>query len=576
MARRYRSRVTIGQTIFVATVGVVVTLLGIAILSFVIVFSGSSRALIESQSKEINKQIVFNFERYITSVVETADYTRQLVSTHDLADEEEHIGDILRVSQELKPDVESIILFDQGGRRVIGNEIRHTVMQSGGRPIWFAQALSRPEIYHFGVGMSTNMGVDRTERVLTVSRHVSYLSRGDLHAGVLLVEINTDGIRNLSDKTNLGEFGHIIIIDESGTLVFASSESDYFTESFPLAAATYLGGGERKILGLDMYLHINTLTGTRWRLATIGNIDSIIVARRRLFAIVAAIGVASFFVTAGVAAFVSYRISYPISQLTAIMKRIEQGEMDTPIDVHGQYEIVELSVSFRQMVAQIRELMQRVVTQQREKRKTELRALQNQINPHFLYNTLDSIVWLAENNRTSDVVTTVVGLAKFFRISLSKGAIFIPVRSEIEQIKNYLTIQRTRYVNKFRYRLEISDAILDYRVMKLILQPVVENAIYHGMGDDNGMILITAERYGSSLVFRVRDSGYGVTERKIAELYEVMRGVRHGASVGLRNVYQRLKLYYGDGADVRIESVLDESTTVTLIIPIAVPLEEES
>lgn len=567
------SRTSIGQKIFLSTVSLVVAILSLTSLSFVIVFSGTSRTLIEDQSQEINKQIVFNFERYINSVVETANYLQLVVQTRDVQRDSEMVGEIFALNREIKADVVSVFLFDRGGRRIVGNELRHTATRPVSESPWFTSALVRPEIYHFRVGMSANIEIDRADSVITVSRRVSYLRDGIIRLGVLLIEINTEAIRDLSDKTNLGEFGHILIVDEHDQLVYASDETPYSAASFPIAARTYLGGFETRVNDLDMYLHVNTLTGTRWRLATLSNIDRIIVARRRVFLLFALIGVMSLAVTAAVAALISVRISHPIHQLRRVMERIEAGDLATEVDVRGQREIVELSHSFNQMVHQVRELMDRLVTEQREKRKTELRALQNQINPHFLYNTLDSIVWLAEHERNRDVVTTVVGLAKFFRISISKGQTFIPVREEVEHIENYLTIQKTRYVDKFEYRLSVATEILEYRMMKLILQPLVENAIYHGMGDDHGFIEIVGGEDGDTLWFCVRDSGYGLTEEKIAEMYAVMEGRKKGSSVGLRNVYQRLKLYYGESADVKIESVIDESTTITLVIPKYAPEE---
>jgi len=160
-----------------------------------------------------------------------------------------------------------------------------------------------------------------------------------------------------------------------------------------------------------------------------------------------------------------------------------------------------------------------------------------------------------------------VSLARFFRISISKGEIFIPVEDEISHVENYLTIQSIRYGNKFTYTLNIESGIRGLKVMKLILQPLVENAIYHGVGDEEGHIDIEGKAVDGFIVFSVTNTGYGIGEAKIAEMYATMRGGHERPSVGIRNVYQRLKLYYGDRSDVRISSVMDESTTVSLFIP---------
>jgi two-component system sensor histidine kinase YesM len=323
-----------------------------------------------------------------------------------------------------------------------------------------------------------------------------------------------------------------------------------------------------------MFINVNTLIQTRWLIATVSNINGIRNAVKRLALIIVLIYSVSIAICATVAAVISLQVSRPVSQLKTAMLKVEEGDFSRQASVSGQTEIVSLAHSFNAMTGKIRELMARLVSQQREKRKMELQVLQNQINPHFLYNTLDSIVWLAEHDRNKDVITTVVALAHFFRIGISKGETFIPVGNEISHVRNYLTIQSIRYVNKFTYDIQVDSRLLGYRVMKLVLQPIVENAIYHGIGDeDDGKIKITGTIENGYMVFRVWNSGYGISEEKIREMYETMRGNPEKPSVGIRNVYQRLKLYYGDEAEVIITSIQDESTTVSLRIPLE-PKEE--
>jgi two-component system sensor histidine kinase YesM len=337
--------------------------------------------------------------------------------------------------------------------------------------------------------------------------------------------------------------------------------------SYALARPLYLGGRRAWIERLDMYLHVNTLIHTRWRIVTVSNVNEINSAMTRLAGILVAIFFVSVAVSASVAGVISLRVSKPVTQLRKVMRRIEDGDFSVPVEVSGQKEIVLLAHSFSSMVQKVQELMARLVDEQREKRKTELRALQNQINPHFLYNTLDSIVWLAENQRMQDVITTVVALARLFRISISKGETFITVQDEMSHVRNYLTIQSIRYQDKFTYELDFDPVMAGMKVMKLILQPLVENAIQHGVGDDDGHITITGAVEGGFMVFRVCNTGYGIPDVKIAAMYETMRGGAEHPSVGMRNVYQRLKLYYGDRADITISSVQDESTTMTVLIP---------
>lgn len=566
-----RARSSIRRTIFFSTLGLVIVALGLTSVVLLLVFSRTSRSLIEAQAREINQQIVFNYERYITGVISAADYLQLAVSTIDVASSRSELESIFFLNKEISADIVSIFLFDNTGRALAGSRTRPVPAIQIADRRWFGAAWQRPEIYHFSVGRSANTQIDRNDRVISVARRVNYLSGGRQIPGILLLELGTESITDLAEKTNLGEFGHILIIDDTDNLVYTSDDGPYAQASLAVAAQTFLGGFATRLRDQEVYIHTNTLIQTRWRIVTVGNIGAASASVRQVLALIAMIGALSLVLTAVVAALISLRISRPIDHLKEIMARIESGDLHSAAVVSGQQEIVQLSHSFNRMVIRVRELMERLVTEQREKRKTELRALQNQINPHFLYNTLDSIVWLAEHERSDDVVTTVVALAKFFRIGISRGETFIPVQQEIEHIKSYLTIQSIRYVDKFEYSIQIAPEIEQHRVMKLILQPLVENAIYHGMGDETGWISITGGLERDHLVFDVSNGGYGLTAERIAEIRKTMAGRVNGAGVGLRNVYQRLKLYYGERADVRVDSVMDESTCVRLIIPTTVP-----
>ena len=252
------------------------------------------------------------------------------------------------------------------------------------------------------------------------------------------------------------------------------------------------------------------------------------------------------------------------------MEKLEHGDFYKKIEVDGQQEVVSLSHSFNSMIEEIQILMDRVITEQKSKRKTEFQALQNQINPHFLYNTLDSIVYLSENKMNDKVIKMVIALSRFFRISISRGKNIIYLKEELEHARNYLLIQQIRYNEKFHFAFEVDDNVLDYKVVKLSLQPLIENAIVHGISTeyDGGMITIRAFQDAQNLVIEVEDDGYGMTTEQIEDIYNRIKYESENKSVGLRNVYQRLRLYYGDNDKFIVESELDIRTTIRLIIPI--------
>ena len=196
--------------------------------------------------------------------------------------------------------------------------------------------------------------------------------------------------------------------------------------------------------------------------------------------------------------------------------------------------------------------------------------MQYQINPHFLYNTLDSIVWLIDDGKNSEASKMVVALAKLFRISISRGRNIITVKDELEHARSYLLIQSIRYSNAFKYSFDVQPEVLECTTVKLILQPLIENAIYHGIKNriEEGNIEVKAYIEDERIVFKIIDNGYGMKEEKIAKIYETFQNPEINDGVGVKNVYLRLKLYYGDDADLTIDSELDEGTTISLYIPL--------
>jgi len=567
---RIKYNPTIGQNILIATLSIVIIVLLFTSALYYAVFSNRTESLIESQSREINKQIVLNYENYINSVIETANFIQFSSLGMDIATNYNKLQDIFTFNSSIKKDVVSIYLFDFYGNKILGDNLNNTYYKTILEEEWFIEAKNEMNISHFSAPHSNSLALQSNENVIFLSRTVDYIDRSRKRRGILLIELNFKALKDLADKTNLGEGGHILILNDKDQLIYLSNNSENvpFSKSFEIAVKNLLGGVKANIDSIQYFININTLIHTRWRIVTVNNVNDISLARKEMILMMFVIFVGSLTLTTVISVYIAKRITSPLNKLKDSMFRLESGDFNTKVEVKGQKEVVRLSKSFNSMIDEIRTLMDRVVEEQREKRSNELRALQNQINPHFLYNTLDSIVWLAENHRSQDVITTVIALARFFRISISSGATTIPVRDEISHIENYLTIQKIRYVDKFKYTIDIARDVYDIKVMKLILQPIVENAIYHGIGDDMELIDIKAYKDDNFLYFEIENTGYGITPERIEEIYKMLNGAQIKQSVGMRNVYQRIKLYYGEKADIKIQSELDEKTQIKIIIPL--------
>lgn len=219
------------------------------------------------------------------------------------------------------------------------------------------------------------------------------------------------------------------------------------------------------------------------------------------------------------------------------------------------------------MVTRIQKLMEQVRNEEVTLRKTELRALQAQINPHFLYNTLDSIAWMCEEERSREAVEMVNALARLFRISISKGHELIPIEKELEHARSYLKIQNYRYKNQFTYSFEVDENCLSYYCNKITLQPLIENAIYHGINRmiDEGEIIVRIYERGSEVIFEVEDNGVGMTEEQCSQILHHEPGDKSG--IGIKNVNDRIRIYFGEQYGLSIESELDEGTKIIINMP---------
>jgi two-component system sensor histidine kinase YesM len=271
---------------------------------------------------------------------------------------------------------------------------------------------------------------------------------------------------------------------------------------------------------------------------------------------------------------ISRSIYIPIKRLHDVTTTITKNDLQVLMTRSNADEITELGMSFNIMIGRIRELLDAKVREQENLKKAELRTLQAQINPHFLYNTLDTIIWMAEAQKTDQVVEIVSALSNFFRISLSKGKDWITIGEEIERTKSYLTIQRMRYRDILDYRIDVDEEVLDNTILKLILQPLVENALYHGIKNkrQGGIITVRARPQGDDeIVLEVEDNGIGFTAEKLARVTTTLADesgdIRLESGFGIDNVNKRIKLYYGRQYGLSIRSEYLVGTRVSLVIP---------
>ena len=542
--------------------------------------SGQVTAMVQDENQRLIGQVARSVESYLRTIMKLSDSLYYgAVKNADLSSES--VGSELTLLYDNNKDnVDNIALFSEDGMLVEAVPAARLKpnLDVTGEP-WFRDALEKTENQHFSlphVQYIFDNNENQYRWVISLSRAVELTSGTSTAQGILLVDISYSSLEQLFDGVTAGKGGYVYLISSDGELLYHPKmqliDSGRMQENNVAAAAYKDGNHMEEFDGSSRFVTIKSIGYTGWKVVgvTPENVVTLNTIKTRLFIvfIIALI----LFILALINSYISSRITNPIKELEKSVGILEEGNLDVPVYAGGSYEIQHLGKSIGDMAAQIRLLMKDIVTEHEAKRKQEFDTLQSQINPHFLYNTLDIIVWMIENEQKAEAVKAVTALARFFRISLSKGKSIITVRDELEHVRNYLMIQHMRFKNKFTYEIQAEDGVLELASLKLMLQPLVENAIYHGMEfmDGDGEILLKVWKEEGDLYFSVIDNGLGMTEEQVGNLFT---GASHldskrGSGIGVKNVNERIKLYFGEKYGLSIESEPDEGTTVKIHLPV--------
>jgi len=290
-----------------------------------------------------------------------------------------------------------------------------------------------------------------------------------------------------------------------------------------------------------------------------------------LFSTIIAVGVI-FIIIIFFSFYIPRSISRPITQIVEVTNKVAGGDLSVRSDVYEGEETEMLSISLNTMIDKINELLSQITTEQIRLRKAEFELLQSQINPHFLYNTLDAIVWLAESGEKEKVVSTVSSLSNFFRASLNQGKDIVTVKEDIGHVRSYLEIQHVRYQDILDYEIDVPEEIYPYLIPKITIQPLVENALYHGIKNKRGKgkITISGKKFPHYIVIYVTDNGLGISDDRLKEVLKNInnRSESEKTTYGLYNVNERIRLDFGDKYGLKIESEYGQGTTASIRLPL--------
>ena len=395
------------------------------------------------------------------------------------------------------------------------------------------------------------------------------LETGDGKKHAVVLDVRFSQIANYVDEVGIGQHGYCFIMDKKGNIVYHPQQQLIYSGLKSEQTDILTKAGDGTLVKKNVIYSIRSLDNCDWRIVGVSYIDELVTVKVRGAMQILLVMIALVLVTVFLSSFLlTHMISHPIQSLVKAMKDFEaDAEEFSYQPVHGSKEMIALSDSFGHMVGRIQDLMEKVRREEITLRKTELKALQAQINPHFLYNTLDAIGWMCEEERSKDAVEMVNALARLFRISISKGHELIPIGKEVEHARSYLMIQNFRYKNQFTYSFDIEEECLPYLCNKITLQPIIENAIYHGINRmvDEGEIRIRIYGEGDDIVFSVSDNGVGMSKEQCGSILKSEPGDQTG--IGIKNVNDRIKIYFGEEYGITIESEPDEGTCVSIRMP---------
>ncbi len=557
---------------------------------------------ISTYSIQIVNQIAINVERELNRLeidsvdIELLDLTQDVLVNYEQMSEWEienvqfALKEILVKKFSFLHDVSDVQLFTNDGKRIIAygdksfplnikkdflDTYLQQLVEKKGVPLW--KALNQ-EIEERLVKFATSPEKMNKSDCILLGRAVLSLENREI-IGTIIIRTNERYFSNIYRNIDMGTDADIFIIDSDGIVVSSrnssitvakqyknpnlidelldrqKSESRIFNINIDdrpyLVAFSYIQNADWFVVGTVPYSYLNS-------------------EAKDIRSKILLLYLGCFALTVLLSYIFTLSIADPLRKLVSAMDEVQKGNLSVSINDRCSDEIGEVTRNFNAMLHEIKNLMENVRIQEKQKRKAEIATLQAQINPHFLSNTLNTVKWLASAQKAENIESIVSSLIQLLHISMGKGGDLITIREEINYIKSYINIQQYRYYDKFKVVFEMEDDILDYRVLKFLIQPVVENSIIHGIkpSTEQGLIVIKGYRYNDVLKITVTDNGVGIPDDKLNVLFDKENNKLKFSGIGINNVNDRIKMNFGEKYGLRIESVPNLFTTAELTLPI--------
>lgn len=515
-----------------------------------------------------------NIMYYLANEVDVKQFMEQETTSEEMTN---HVKEQIQVYQQRHPEIAGTIIVNQYDQS-ISNELIRVSRDPLTEESWYKRAVESPgkiQLISNPIGRNLkNQSSYQVNNVLSLVKSIVNPVTNEV-TGVILIDLKLDFIKNVIESVKIGKSGFIFITDKDGNVVYSPVNSTVYHIHPSWIAEKVSPPIEKEMDGHKFQIIYNTIPDIEWKIAGVFSLDETTEVVSKVQGYTLIIAFVTLLIGSIISLFFASTITKPLKKLMDLMGKVEEGRFDLRFKTKYEDEIGQLGNSYNKMIQQVEKLIELVYQEQKSKREAELKILQAQIKPHFLYNTLDTIQWMAQEYKAYKIVDIVNALTTLFRIGLNKGNEFITIEEEIEHIKSYLIIQMTRYDSKIEYEIEMDPTVKHYQLLKLTLQPLVENAIYHGIRNKRGKgkITIRIHQKNDALELTVHDTGIGIEKERLQQLNHSLDTMsdEHKKGYGLYNVNERIKLTHGSPFGLRVESEFEKGTTIIALLPIKFP-----
>ena len=557
--------------------------IAVCIISCILLFSGFFSTYFQEEAIEkIGKQKSFLAQSLETQIANINDLIHKIyyqnIKKYDV-DSGQFAEELEKQILLEEKSLYGLALYDINGESIWQSELMREE-DDAKEKLWFIQAKDNIETIHYG--RRKLVLAQECSYVFEISRYVEYIKDGNMKSGILLMEYYTDSVDEILSHYRNQKSAYCYLLDSQKNLIYHPFDkeiaSGLYQEKTVESALNCKNYRIEKVDGQQWIIEGQQIGYTGWNMVVVNSMASLVKESHNIhyliWFILLLIGVILIFLDT----LVFHNFTSPVYRLLQIMETFGKGNYNVRAQEEGIGELKNVSIYFNIMADKLQEQMEEIRRNEREKQKMEKKLLQSQINPHFLYNTLDSIIWMIRSEEYDGAGEMVSLLAKFFRTSLSQGKDMIPLEKELEHATSYLAIQNIRFKDKFEFHVDADQELLKYFCPKLSIQPLLENAIYHGMEGmyEDGEIEIRVYEKDGDIKIDVSDNGPGMTQEKIDYImHNKVVSSRRGSGIGVCNVNERIQLIYGKKYGITLSSELDEGTIATITIPKMEEIDEQ-